>query len=1376
MLWCTVALIRFIVLVYSVMAYLLPTTTPLAQLQVKNRIQLPIVERRIDAGRHCFIVSYQGEDYPVNMFEFQQSEANPTEVVCLVKGFQPNGRPIFAQDYTPLLKRFYEHGKEYEFMVTADSSHLPEGQAYYGIRDKYGFNFALYNFDRTRLSLRQIVRCVVRFQGSRLVASLVQDLNTRTTRILDEGVVARKLRSEAPDSLWDLEALVALVFSKESSEDYGGRMVHWLSHALTQFVGKTHREVFELLRELERCCLYLVENSDFFRDCVPAERQVYLMRLSAITEVVESFRKGQLLICNNEHIVFIDALLDKLDTAGYLYRAEEQLRMLSSLFALQPSLIPHNMAKLFSILRKGNTINWYTEPIRTAFLSLLEIYINNYRDRIDTLIVPDEEHPDGKISKVVQALAMQMLLSRPEDRERDRHIFDRDLNQALFYRALSYKPLVNTDILLEKSYQSLLGFFRETTPIYTWKEVHEMSQLATRAASQMPNTSDTEQQLNQMVTRYFDGSNTRLELTMQSIDLYPQRRGNTCAPALPLELLKWHQPQVHTNKHVSHNNLRSEDLMTYRQMWSDVVTAMEQVQLVSAEKPEKTIKVPPQRGDVVTIRIVEDQRGEGKTHHFAVEIVDDRFEGVGSIAMGNIVDYNAHATIDCFNAPDTGQPLLFEALVEDYDEEHEHYIFSMRNLIFKYLNEELNYDDEYHCFVTANPPQGLVVISEEGYSFCVPYTKGIPYCAPGDQILVRLNDKNLYANSTAYFVAFPDKKELGVTAAFHALMDAFAVGEYVPEVIAAAEEDENDNDKTTDLPLSVSYVQELTQLLDRVAVLRGDYVQAYNYLALARTLAQVINDSEREAYYNERMRLLELLKRFAIDGTVNTQELETFAQTSESLVSSYPELKKQFLRLQTVSFMGKKERNTDLWTTLGSDTKDTLLHNLARLVLTYNLLDASGMEREKLAVHDRIYDELRIDARKSDLKYFGDEGQTLEFKTTIVCPPDNNMRPDLPRQTHNIMRAIAGMLNAEGGKLLLGVNDQGMAVGLQSDLAYPQFGNNRDQYRVYIDNCINRHLGAVAGRCVRMAWEMPNGRPILVITIEPCHMPVELEGVVYERRGTSTRPLTENDLREFKQKRSHHVEALAAVGNTALADQLIKLSSVVNTVDVLPSETLGGTESMSLNSVVSAASAPLRSMATIATSQLRNNDVYDNGAEDFEEPIAVLNFYDADQSHKLTEGYADHEASLSLVIRESDRHQYLLLCYANDHCVRVPIDELLERKLNTPYKHYAEAPLKYASVIHSTDSFMSIRRDDKGRLFLRIDAADSVPVSAIRNATSPYLDLRGYTLETCEVLPAKFAPHFATYRRLVCSSLGVPISNKHNVVSEFAAHGIHVNV
>ena len=88
---------------------------------------------------------------------------------------------------------------------------------------------------------------------------------------------------------------------------------------------------------------------------------------------------------------------------------------------------------------------------------------------------------------------------------------------------------------------------------------------------------------------------------------------------------------------------------------------------------------------------------------------------------------------------------------------------------------------------------------------------------------------------------------------------------------------------------------------------------------------------------------------------------------------------------------------------------------------------------------------------------FGEETQQREFKTSIVFPPNNNMRADIKQQTFNVMKVICGMANSYGGTVYLGVQDTGTARGLEEDLKF--FGDNRDKYDLHVRNSIHEALG-----------------------------------------------------------------------------------------------------------------------------------------------------------------------------------------------------------------------------------------------------------------------------------------------------------------------------
>ena len=60
----------------------------------------------------------------------------------------------------------------------------------------------------------------------------------------------------------------------------------------------------------------------------------------------------------------------------------------------------------------------------------------------------------------------------------------------------------------------------------------------------------------------------------------------------------------------------------------------------------------------------------------------------------------------------------------------------------------------------------------------------------------------------------------------------------------------------------------------------------------------------------------------------------------------------------------------------------------------------------------------------------GEESEVVEFKTSARWDTDGKVTKKAPAV---ITKTIAGFANAKGGTLLIGVNDQGGAVGLKPD-------------------------------------------------------------------------------------------------------------------------------------------------------------------------------------------------------------------------------------------------------------------------------------------------------------------------------------------------------
>ena len=78
------------------------------------------------------------------------------------------------------------------------------------------------------------------------------------------------------------------------------------------------------------------------------------------------------------------------------------------------------------------------------------------------------------------------------------------------------------------------------------------------------------------------------------------------------------------------------------------------------------------------------------------------------------------------------------------------------------------------------------------------------------------------------------------------------------------------------------------------------------------------------------------------------------------------------------------------------------------------------------------------------------ESNELEFKSTLRWNLDTD-RVD-KKLEDVIMKAIAAFANAEGGSLLIGVNDEGTVIGLAHD--YASLHGDRDEFQLHLNSLV----------------------------------------------------------------------------------------------------------------------------------------------------------------------------------------------------------------------------------------------------------------------------------------------------------------------------------
>lgn len=146
-----------------------------------------------------------------------------------------------------------------------------------------------------------------------------------------------------------------------------------------------------------------------------------------------------------------------------------------------------------------------------------------------------------------------------------------------------------------------------------------------------------------------------------------------------------------------------------------------------------------------------------------------------------------------------------------------------------------------------------------------------------------------------------------------------------------------------------------------------------------------------------------------------------------------------------------------------------------------------------------------------------DEGQHLEFKASAWAAQDPNVPPKVINE--GIVKTIAGFLNAEGGLLVIGVEDRTRKpVGIGPDLDF--LDADLDDYENRLTTMVITAVGAAAAANVRVSFEERDGATTCHLAVRPSASPVfsdspakkDRSGIFWARINNSTRELAADEL------------------------------------------------------------------------------------------------------------------------------------------------------------------------------------------------------------------------------------------------------------------------
>jgi hypothetical protein len=151
------------------------------------------------------------------------------------------------------------------------------------------------------------------------------------------------------------------------------------------------------------------------------------------------------------------------------------------------------------------------------------------------------------------------------------------------------------------------------------------------------------------------------------------------------------------------------------------------------------------------------------------------------------------------------------------------------------------------------------------------------------------------------------------------------------------------------------------------------------------------------------------------------------------------------------------------------------------------------------------------------------ESRVVEFKSTGRKNLHTGSKD--PAIEWSIVKSIAAFMNAHGGTLLVGVDNDGSSVGIEHDFPFVK-SSDRDGWELWLTEVVSQTLGKVAATELQVRFCIIDGRTVARIDIGPSAKPVfaipikgEKRDVFFARINNSTQELAGHALLDYQKKR-----------------------------------------------------------------------------------------------------------------------------------------------------------------------------------------------------------------------------------------------------------------
>lgn len=150
------------------------------------------------------------------------------------------------------------------------------------------------------------------------------------------------------------------------------------------------------------------------------------------------------------------------------------------------------------------------------------------------------------------------------------------------------------------------------------------------------------------------------------------------------------------------------------------------------------------------------------------------------------------------------------------------------------------------------------------------------------------------------------------------------------------------------------------------------------------------------------------------------------------------------------------------------------------------------------------------------------EGERVEYKSSLRWDYREGKVTKIPPKA--VAKTLAAFLNTSGGTLVIGVKDDGDAVGIQPDIESLSQKPNHDGFALAFTQAVGNYLGMDVAARVEMTFAEKEGKTLAVASCPPSSQPVFLQdgndAEFWVRAGNSSRALNVLEASKYIQARA----------------------------------------------------------------------------------------------------------------------------------------------------------------------------------------------------------------------------------------------------------------